>query len=356
MSSAGNLNVTAGGTITQSAALTVGGTTSLNAGAHAITLTQTGNSFTGSVALTTTGSNSASLTNSLATTLAASSIGRNLMLTSVGAISQTGSLSVGNRSTFNAGANAISLGAANAFTGAVSFMNTGAGQFRDPEQRQQCAGVRRRVDRRQSDGVVGHLDADRDHVLTVGGTSGSTTGGNDLTLTQANALTGTVTVPNGGNVSVTNASPLSLSSASHASGSLTLTADSLTPTGPGITVGTGLSIAPNSALTVDYGGGGVASFEVTPTLLANFSGYTSLTVGSGIVRRADGPYRIVADPRPAADPGVGQHRDHGRYADHGHQQPDHQCRQQRDRRCRDDDFGNAVGDGFRQRVGDQCGE
>ena len=69
----GNLSVTVagtGGAVTQTGALVVTGTTTINAGAHFITLTTGTNSFTGTLALTTTGANESTLTQ-LAQNLAA---------------------------------------------------------------------------------------------------------------------------------------------------------------------------------------------------------------------------------------------------------------------------------------------
>ena len=69
--------------------LTVPGTSSFNAGANAITLTQT-NAFTGAVALLNSGTNDVSLTNGSALQIGTSSIGHNLTLTAGGSISETG--------------------------------------------------------------------------------------------------------------------------------------------------------------------------------------------------------------------------------------------------------------------------
>ncbi|WP_349602348.1 filamentous hemagglutinin N-terminal domain-containing protein, partial [Azospirillum argentinense] len=66
----GNLSITASGSITQSTALTVGGTSSFSAGANAITLGNAGNALTGAVTLTNSGTNDATLTNTLATAIA----------------------------------------------------------------------------------------------------------------------------------------------------------------------------------------------------------------------------------------------------------------------------------------------
>ncbi|MBI3515451.1 MAG: filamentous hemagglutinin N-terminal domain-containing protein [Proteobacteria bacterium] len=113
-----NLSVTSNGAITQTAAATVGGATTVSAGANAITLTQAGNALTGAVALSNSGANDATLTNNIATVLGTSAVGRNLTVTSNGAITQTGALTVGGTGSFAAGTNAVTLTqAANSFGG-----------------------------------------------------------------------------------------------------------------------------------------------------------------------------------------------------------------------------------------------
>ena len=150
-------NNLAGGTatlaVTAGGAITVAGTTTLNADAGtangAITLTNVGNAFNGSI--TATGG-VVSLANTLSTTLAGADTASNLTLDSGGAVtfgtastdstilsgalvvqglsggaaggtvSQVGKLSVGTTSNIDTGANAITLGnSANTFGGNVSF-------------------------------------------------------------------------------------------------------------------------------------------------------------------------------------------------------------------------------------------
>ena len=74
LTSGGNLDVTAGGAITQSGAITVPGTASFNAGANAITLTTAGNNFTGAVSITNPGSNAVDITDANDLTLGALNI------------------------------------------------------------------------------------------------------------------------------------------------------------------------------------------------------------------------------------------------------------------------------------------
>ena len=128
----GNLIVNDSGLIAQTNALTVGGTSNFNAGANGISLTNTGNQFTGAVTLTNSGTNDVSLDNSIALVLGSgSSIGRNLTVTQdgTGKISQAGAITVNGTTTIQAHANAIDLstnGSGNDFVGAVSLNNTGA--------------------------------------------------------------------------------------------------------------------------------------------------------------------------------------------------------------------------------------
>ncbi len=76
LTNSGVLSATAGGAITQNGILTVPGTSSFSTGAFQITLTQN-NALTGAITLSNSGANDVSLTNNLATLLAASSMGQN---------------------------------------------------------------------------------------------------------------------------------------------------------------------------------------------------------------------------------------------------------------------------------------
>jgi len=85
---AGGLNLNSGGAITQSAALTVSGTTIIAAGsANNITLNNAGNNF-GTVAITS--GNNVSLTDSNAIALGTSTVSGTLGVTATGAITQSG--------------------------------------------------------------------------------------------------------------------------------------------------------------------------------------------------------------------------------------------------------------------------
>ncbi|PGH59513.1 hypothetical protein CRT60_00005, partial [Azospirillum palustre] len=116
--------------LTQSGALTVGGTSSFTAGANAITLGNAGNALTGAVTLSNSGTNDASLTNTLATSLSgtvgqdltvssggtlgfgATTVGRTLTATATDAVTQTGAISASSLTvkTLKTGGAAITLG------------------------------------------------------------------------------------------------------------------------------------------------------------------------------------------------------------------------------------------------------
>lgn len=103
-----NLAVTAGGGVTQSGALTVGGTTSIRAGSGSdVILTNAGNDFIGTVSITS--GNHVALRDANAFALHDSSVSGALAVTASGAITQTGTLSVGGNASL-VGTEAIRLG------------------------------------------------------------------------------------------------------------------------------------------------------------------------------------------------------------------------------------------------------
>lgn len=123
----GEFTVTSGGAISQTGPLTVGGESSFDAAANAITLTNPNNSFNGPITFHNTGINNVNINNTAATILAASSTDGTLTVTSGGAITQTGAITVGGASNFSAGANAITLtDTSNDFGGSVTLSNSGS--------------------------------------------------------------------------------------------------------------------------------------------------------------------------------------------------------------------------------------
>jgi len=130
-----NLSLSGGAVNQTGGSLTVGGTSSINAGASGIALASGSNDFGGSVSLTGAAtqigdSNSltlAALSTGALTAVSASglnlgsgTVNGNLTASTNGTISETGALIVSGASNLQAGAGAISLTAPNTFTGAVT--------------------------------------------------------------------------------------------------------------------------------------------------------------------------------------------------------------------------------------------
>ena len=114
----GTLDITADG-ITQTGAITQAnnaGLASFDAGTGVLSLNDAGNTFTGAVSLNTSDTNNATLVNSEAITLAASSLAGDLSVTATaGDITQTGALDVDGIATFAAGNDIILEHAGNDF-------------------------------------------------------------------------------------------------------------------------------------------------------------------------------------------------------------------------------------------------
>ena len=128
----GNLDATAAG-LTQSGALSIGGTSSFNGGANAITLTNAGNDFTGAVSLSNSGANNAAVTDSNALDIGASSVGGNLTLTAGGIITDSGAVSAASLTTTSVGGTELDAGhsvsgftATNTGSGDITFSNNGS--------------------------------------------------------------------------------------------------------------------------------------------------------------------------------------------------------------------------------------
>jgi len=265
----GSLSLTAGGVVTQTGPAAIGGTTSISAGAHPITLTQA-NDFVGAVSLNNSGANAVALTNTGATVLGTSSVGTGTftVTSTSGAISETGGVTQAagaGAATFDAGANAIVLTQGNAFTGAVSLNNSGAGAVALTN-----GGA---TDLATSSVGTGTLAVTSGGALTQSGSVTQAAGGGavtimgsgGITLTNAgNDFTGTVALGDSGDpVALTNGAPLRLGASQ--AGTLAIMA-----TGP---------ISQGGALAVS----GISSFNagtanVTLTNPANaFTGAVSAT-------------------------------------------------------------------------------
>ena len=246
--------------------LTVGGTSSFTTSAANATITlNNANLLTGAVSLNTSGATgNASLTNNLATALAASNVGGSLTVVStLGDLTQTGVLTVGTTSSFTTSAAnaAITLTSANLLTGAVALSTNGAGgNVSLTNAKATVLGASTVGGNLTVTDTVGNLT--QTGALTVAGTSSFTTLAANATITLTNAgnlLTGAValnTTGATGAAGLTNnvAGGLVLG-ASNVGGSLTVVSSlgDLTQSGV-LTVGTTSSFttsAANATITLD---------------------------------------------------------------------------------------------------------
>ena len=120
----GALSVSANGSIKQSGALNVGGTSTFNAD-NAIELNNTNNRFAQSVALNAKNAQgNVDLFNTVSLDLAESEIGGDLIINTLGNITQSGKLTVAGMSTFNAGDNSILINNQDNLFGDTVALNT----------------------------------------------------------------------------------------------------------------------------------------------------------------------------------------------------------------------------------------
>jgi hypothetical protein len=246
-----NLTVVANGAITQTGALTVGGTSSFTAGANAITLANASNNFSGAVSFSNSGSNAVSVTDVNAIVLGASTIGGNLTVIATGDITQTGALAVGGTSSFSAGANAITLtNASNNFTGAVSLNNSGNHDVSVTDTNALVLGTSS-LGRDLT--VVASGTITQTGALTVAGTSSFTAGANAITLTNAsNDFSGAVSFSNSGanDVSVTDVNVLALGAGTFGGNLTVVTNGAITQAGALVVAGTSSFTAGANTITL----------------------------------------------------------------------------------------------------------
>ncbi len=206
--STGDLSLTAGGAVTQAADLSVGGNTTLAAGANDITLSRGGNAFGGNVAVK----------------------GGHVTLVAGGALTVTGSSAADMALT----GSSVNFGDAGTTVGGSLSVGTGV-----PLAVAQSAGAKPLA------AVAGGIA--QSGALRVGGTSTLDAGGGDIALTNAgNTLTGEVTAI-GHNVAITTNGALNATVTGSGDSTLTATggdlvvggaiAGGLTATGGSVTVG-----------------------------------------------------------------------------------------------------------------------
>ncbi len=315
LTNGGSLAVSAGGTITQSGAATVPGTSSFAAGSNAITLTQA-NDFGGAVLLNNAGANNVAVVNAAALVLGTSSIGQNLALTAGGSITETGPIAANGGTTTLA----VTASLANVLLGSqandfgpsapvlagtlsnvedLSLRNTNSGALLPS-----LAGLTNlrnfTVDFDNAAVVLpaltltngGNLAVTAGGAITqtgadtVPGTASFTAGANAITLTQSNALTGTINLSNSdaNNVSVTNSLATNLGSSGLGSGSLTVVSGGAITEAGGVSQAAGAGTATFSAgahsITLNQGN----AFTGTVVLSNNgISGETLNNLGATVL-------------------------------------------------------------------------
>jgi len=297
----GNLALSATGTITQLAAITVPGTTTLSAGAaNDITLALAGNDFIGPVTIIS--ANNATLADANSLVLAAITTSGNVSLTTSGTITQTGPLGIGGTTTLDAGAaNDIVLNnAANDFVGAVAITSGKNVTLVDVNAFAFGAST-----------ISGDLDLTAGGSITqiapitvAGATSLATGAADDIILDQlANNFVGPVTLSGGNNVSLASTAALTmgatavggnLSLASQTSitatstltagGNITLTSDEIDLLGGAASVsGPGtLLLQPVAAdVSIDIGSppGGTGTLDISDADIAAIAGFSSIVIG-----------------------------------------------------------------------------
>ncbi len=297
----GNLALSATGTITQLAAITVPGTTTLSAGAaNDITLALAGNDFIGPVTIIS--ANNATLADANSLVLAAITTSGNVSLTTSGTITQTGPLGIGGTTTLDAGAaNDIVLNnAANDFVGAVAITSGKNVTLVDVNAFAFGAST-----------ISGDLDLTAGGSITqiapitvAGATSLATGAADDIILDQlANNFVGPVTLSGGNNVSLASTAALTmgatavggnLSLASQTSitatstltagGNITLTSDEIDLLGGAASVsgpGTLLlqPVAANVSIDIGSPPGGTGTLDISDADIAAIAGFSSIVIG-----------------------------------------------------------------------------
>ena len=204
----GNLIVIAGGDISQVDVVTVAGTSSLNAGPHAITLDNPNNDFGGAVMLINTGPNNIVITDVNNIIFGTSTIGSGTLTVNAVGVTQVGPITqeaAAGAATFNSSTGAIVLtDPGNDFTGPVSLYTTTDASVVDSNAIILGAStVGGNLDI-TAHGDITELDSSQYGVLQVSGTSTFTIGTLDptvypdgadvLLLSQPNDLAGLVTI------------------------------------------------------------------------------------------------------------------------------------------------------------------
>lgn len=196
--SAADLSVTSGGTITDTGALTITGTSSFTTDVanQAITLDNTSNSFTGAVSLNTTGTGDATLTSNNAVTLSTSTVGNNLDVTVGGdnSLNVTGAGSAGGAINLLADDDIIFTAAGDLNTTANGNITVTADNDLDKNE---SGGALTMVDGTVFNAGSGTIELSADEDITLGRveTSSSSDAAVTLTSTSGGAVDGDTAIP-----------------------------------------------------------------------------------------------------------------------------------------------------------------
>ncbi len=255
----GVFDLAAGGTITQSGAVHVTGLTTLAAGAlNDIILNDVTNTFS-TVGIVS--GNNVTLRDADALDLAASTVSGNLDVATGGAITQSGAVSVAGTSSFNAGANPITLGnAANDFVGAVSLNNSGANDVVLTDANGLILGTSTLGSGALTVNAVGITQVGP--IIQAAGAGAAVFNGGAGVIDLSNAgndFTGPVSLNNSGanDVVLTDANGLILGTSTLGSGALTVNAVVITQVGPIIqAAGAGAAVFNGGAGVIDLSNAG----------------------------------------------------------------------------------------------------
>ncbi|HEY4128082.1 MAG TPA: filamentous hemagglutinin N-terminal domain-containing protein, partial [Gammaproteobacteria bacterium] len=289
---ASTLTASSGGSITQAAIIAVNSTSSFNSATNngSITLTNVGNAFTGAVSLAS-GTNSASLDDSIALNLGASSVG-SLTVVETGttvptsSITQSGALTVSGTSSFDssAGNGAISLtNTNNAFTGAVGF-TTGTGNVNLDNSialSLAASNIGGSLTVVETGTTAPTSTITQTGALTVTGASSFNTsaGNGGISLNNgSNALTGAVSLSTGtGGVNLDNSIALNLGASSVGASGLIVTETGTTVLTSSITQSGILNVGGNVSFNTSAGNGNVTLTNTSNT----FTNSVVLSTGTG---------------------------------------------------------------------------
>uniref|UniRef100_UPI002C9C4FB1 beta strand repeat-containing protein n=1 Tax=Povalibacter sp. TaxID=1962978 RepID=UPI002C9C4FB1 len=268
----GTLEISAGGSLTQSGALNVGGDVTLDTGTGAITLDNVSNSFGSTIRVTAAGDTT--LRNAAPTVLGTSMITGGLNVTSVGAITQTNALTVAGLTTIAASGQSVTLNGSNAFNGGIG-VTAGSASITNSVA----------TDLRAST-TTGLLSVDSTGALTQSGniTAGSLTLASDSAVTlsaDTTTTTGALTITAGTNINQTAGAIMAAGSTTLSTPGQTIT---LTSAGNDFTGSVSVTDAASAQLTdsnaIDLGASTVDGALTVNTLTGGFTQSGAISAGS----------------------------------------------------------------------------